>query len=132
MLRLFSWMFGSKNSITEQSLKAETAFVPTANGKTRLTDEQLAVVRSNRMLFEGVVYRIKKDSLSLVAELNKGREDVDCEKLARQMVFFQSQLIQASYNDPNVTAEQRQVLLNYHQINVKTALGERRGTSRRN
>ncbi|WP_051710981.1 hypothetical protein [Andreprevotia chitinilytica] len=77
-------------------------------------------------LKHSLVYRIKRDALLVVAEMNRGVAMDNCELLARQLAFVQKELIQAAYHDETLPKEQRLALAKYHAINIRQGLGERR------
>lgn len=83
------------------------------------------------LLKKSLIYRIKRDALHIVAELNQGRQMDNCELLARQLAFVQKELIQAAYHDESLPKEQRLALARYHAINIRQGLGERRTQSLR-
>ncbi|WP_155845244.1 hypothetical protein [Chitinilyticum aquatile] len=83
------------------------------------------------LLKKSLIYRIKRDALHIVAEMNQGRQMENCELMARQLAFVQKELIQAAYHDESLPKEQRQALARYHAVNIRQGLGERRTQSLR-
>ncbi|WP_432722384.1 hypothetical protein R0381_001713 [Jeongeupia wiesaeckerbachi] len=77
-------------------------------------------------LKHSLTYRIKRDALMIVAEMNRGATMENCELLARQLAFVQKELIQAAYHDDSLPKEQRVALAKYHALNIRQGLGERR------
>ncbi|SMC26856.1 hypothetical protein SAMN02745857_02618 [Andreprevotia lacus DSM 23236] len=77
-------------------------------------------------LRRSVVYRLKRDALLIVAEMNRGTKMEDCDLLARQLAFVQKELIQAAYHDEHIPKEDRIALAKYHALNIRHGLGERR------
>ncbi|AOY01326.1 hypothetical protein [Jeongeupia sp. USM3] len=77
-------------------------------------------------LRHSLTYRIKRDALMIVAEMNRGATMENCEMLARQLAFVQKELIQAAYHDETLPKEQRVALAKYHALNIRQGLGERR------
>src|SRR5690606_34891848 len=69
--------------------------------------------RSNP-LSQSLIYRIKRDALSIVADMNRGVPMTDCALLSRQLAFVQKELIQAAYHDESLPKEARQTLARYH------------------
>ncbi|MBE9609431.1 hypothetical protein [Chitinilyticum piscinae] len=78
------------------------------------------------LLKKSLIYRIKRDALHIVAELNQGTPMENCELMARQLAFVQKELIQAAYHDESIPKEQRLALAKYHAVNIRQGLGERR------
>ena len=83
-------------------------------------------------LRRSMLYRVKRDALLIVAEMNRGVKMEDCDLLARQLAFVQKELIQAAYNDERIPKEERIALAKYHALNIRHGLGERRTQPRRN
>ncbi|WP_230976332.1 hypothetical protein [Pseudothauera nasutitermitis] len=72
------------------------------------------------------LYQFKKDVLLTMGMLNRGVRHQDCEVLKRQMIFIQTQLFHAVYNDPSVPEDTREMLMQYHLKSVKATLEDRR------
>ncbi|KAF0814599.1 hypothetical protein IGB42_00653 [Andreprevotia sp. IGB-42] len=77
-------------------------------------------------LRKSMLYRVKRDALLIVAEMNRGVKMEDCDLLARQLAFVQKELIQAAYHDERIPKEERIALAKYHALNIRHGLGERR------
>ncbi|UXY15288.1 hypothetical protein N8I74_18545 [Chitiniphilus purpureus] len=82
--------------------------------------------RASHPLNQSLLYRIKRDALAIVADMNRGLPMQDCALLARQLAFVQKELIQAAYHDESLPREQRQLLARYHAFNIRQGIGERR------
>lgn len=81
--------------------------------------------RSNP-LSQSLIYRIKRDALAIVADMNRGVAMTDCTLLSRQLAFVQKELIQAAFHDDTLPKEARQTLARYHALNIRQGIGERR------
>ncbi|WP_410497741.1 hypothetical protein [Chitinibacter sp. S2-10] len=82
-------------------------------------------------LASSVIFQIKLQSLGVVADLNRGTVQDNCDVLARQMAWVQKELIMAAFHDPRFSPEQRKLLASYHAINMRANFGERREQGRR-
>jgi hypothetical protein len=85
-----------------------------------------AVERKTSPLAQSVIYRIKKNALFIVAEMNRGTIADDCSHMARQLAFVQKELIQAAYHDENIPKVDKLALAKYHALNIRQGIGERR------
>ncbi|WP_353155371.1 hypothetical protein [Herminiimonas fonticola] len=79
------------------------------------------------ILLESPLYRFKRDVLSLVAKMNQGVPNMDCEMLKKQTMFIQSQLLHSLTNDPTVPGNFKIMLMEYHAKSVRATLIDRRG-----
>ncbi|TJZ79147.1 hypothetical protein [Chitiniphilus eburneus] len=102
----------------ENALLAPTELLPA----TRARQE----AKATHPLSQSLLYRIKRDALAIVADMNRGVAMPDCALLARQLAFVQKELIQAAYHDESLPREQRQALARYHALNIRQGIGERR------
>ncbi|GAA5784069.1 hypothetical protein GCM10007860_19400 [Chitiniphilus shinanonensis] len=102
----------------ESPLLAPTQLLPA----TRERQE----AKASHPLNHSLLYRIKRDALAIVADMNRGVAMPDCALLARQLAFVQKELIQAAYHDESLPREQRQTLARYHALNIRQGIGERR------
>ncbi|ENO81283.1 hypothetical protein B447_09193 [Thauera sp. 27] len=74
-----------------------------------------------------VIYKFKRDVLSIVAKLNNGVRDPDCATIKRQTMFVQSQLFHSIYHDPAVPEATKKLLMEYHLKSVRATIGDMRG-----
>ncbi|CAL61340.1 Hypothetical protein HEAR1162 [Herminiimonas arsenicoxydans] len=79
------------------------------------------------ILLHSPLYRFKRDVLSLVAKMNQGVPNLDCEMLKKQTMFIQSQLLHSLTNDPTVPGNFKIMLMEYHAKSVRATLIDRRG-----
>lgn len=87
--------------------------------------------RVDNILLHSPLYRFKRDVLSLVAKMNQGVPNPDCELLKKQTMFIQSQLLHALTNDPSMPGSFKIILMDYHAKSVRATLVERRGEHQR-
>lgn len=84
------------------------------------------------VLSNAAIYRIRRDALMIVSNMNRGRsQPVSVEKMKRQMVFVQGQLCSAALADPALSAETKDSLLVFHRSTFVENIADRRGARRR-
>jgi len=76
-------------------------------------------------------YRLRRDTLMIVSNLNRGRSLPAMEAVRRQMVFVQSHLCAAALADPAFPEHLRTVLVEFHAATVRDHLFDKRGAKRR-
>ena len=77
------------------------------------------------------IYRLRRDALTIVANLNRGR-DVPCmEAMKRQLVFVQGQLCRAAIAVPRLPRRAKEALMAFHGLTVHKNIADRRGSRRR-
>lgn len=82
-------------------------------------------------LAKAFIYRLRRDALTIVANLNRGR-DVPCmEAMKRQLVFVQGQLCRAAIADPRLPSRVKDALVAFQGSTVAESLEDRRGSRRR-
>jgi hypothetical protein len=116
--KLLDWVRPSFKPQETQSLAARTELMPVQRSET--------VERKISPLAQSVIYRIKKDALLIVAEMNRGTISDDCSHMARQLAFVQKELIQAAYHDETIPKVDKLALAKYHALNIRQGIGERR------
>lgn len=79
------------------------------------------------ILLHSPLYRFKRDVLSLVAKMNQGVTNMDCDILKKQTMFIQSQLLHSLTNDPTMPGNFKIMLMEYHAKSVRATLIDRRG-----
>lgn len=77
-----------------------------------------------------VVYRLRRDALFIVSNLNRGLR-VENETLKRQLVFVQAQLCTALLADPRMPERVKSVVVKFHAATISENLEDRRGARRR-
>lgn len=88
--------------------------------------------KSPDVLDGAAIYRIRRDALMIVSNMNRGRsQPVSVEKMKRQMVFVQGQLCSAALADPSLSAEIKDHLLHFHRSTFVENIADRRGARRR-
>lgn len=78
-----------------------------------------------------MIYKFKRDVLSIVAKLNNGVRYPDCATIKRQTMFVQSQLFHSIYHDPGVSEATKKLLMEYHLKSVRATIGDLRGSRSR-
>ncbi len=81
----------------------------------------------DNILLHSPLYQFKRDVLSLVAKMNQGVVNTDCEILKKQTMYIQSQLLHALTHDPSMPGSFKIILMEYHAKSVRATLVERRG-----
>jgi hypothetical protein len=77
-----------------------------------------------------VLYRLRRDSLMIISNLNRGRK-VPNEEVKMQLLFVQSQLCRAALADPCFSTSTKSALLKFHSEEIIGGLADRRGKRRR-
>lgn len=77
------------------------------------------------------LYRIKRDSLVIVAKMNEGRGTPSLDAFKRQVVFVQSQLVLAAIRDPDLPVETKAALVGFQEASIRESIEDRRGVKRR-
>ena len=90
-----------------------------------------AAERAADPLSDAYVYRLRRDTMMIVSNLNRGLEQPNMEALKRQMVFVQGQLCKAAMSDPRVPRRVKAMLLQFQQLTVREDIDDRRGSRRR-
>lgn len=86
-----------------------------------------SVRQLDNILLHSPLYQFKRDALSLVAKMNQGVANTDCEMLKKQTMFVQSQLLHALTHDPSMPGSFKILLMEYHAKSVRATLMDRRG-----
>ncbi|GEM_PF-4058384 len=82
-------------------------------------------------LKHSALYRLKRDSLFIVAKMNEGTGAQGLDAFKRQIVFVQSQLVLAAIRDPNLPVETKAALVGFQEASLRETVEDRRGTKRR-
>lgn len=82
-------------------------------------------------LKSSALYRLKRDSLYLVAKMNEGKGTPSLDAFKRQVVFVQSQLILAAIRDPELPLETKAALVGFQETSIRETVEDRRGIKRR-
>jgi hypothetical protein len=82
-------------------------------------------------LKSSALYRLKRDSLFLVAKMNEGKGTPSLEAFKRQVVFVQSQLVLAAIRDPDLPVETKAALVGFQETSIRETVEDRRGIKRR-
>lgn len=77
------------------------------------------------------LYRLRRDALMIVSNLNRGHPVADMETIGRQLVFVQSHLCAAALADPRLPGKLRTALVEFHDATVRDHIADRRGARRR-
>lgn len=86
-----------------------------------------SVRQVDNILLHSPLYQFKRDVLSLVAKMNQGVINTDCEILKKQTMYVQSQLLHALTHDPSMPGSFKILLMEYHAKSVRATLIDRRG-----
>jgi len=97
---------------------------------TETADKEVSVTPES-ILASSLFYRLKRDVLELVANMNHGVSHSDCEIIKRQTMFVQSQLLHSLYNDPSLPSDLKILLMDYHAKSIRATVGDRRGENLR-
>ncbi len=116
--KIFDLLRPSFHPQDTHSLTARTELIPLKRSES--------TERKTSPLALSVIYRIKKDALMIVAEMNRGTISDDCSHMARQLAFVQKELIQAAYHDDTIPKADKLALAKYHALNIRQGIGERR------
>jgi hypothetical protein len=82
-------------------------------------------------LKHSALYRLKRDSLYIVAKMNEGSGIAGLDTFKRQIVFVQSQLVLAAIRDPHLPIETKAALVGFQEASLREAIEDRRGIKRR-
>ena len=82
-------------------------------------------------LSNAVIYRIKRDALMIVSNLNRGRRLPTLDTVKRQLVFVQGQLCSAAIADPKLSEKDKTILMGFHSTTVRENISDRRGANKR-
>lgn len=83
-------------------------------------------------LADAAIYKIRRDSLMIVSNMNRGSQVVNSETMKRQLVFVQGQLCTAACADPTITPQLKEALIAFHCATISENIADRRGARRRN
>ena len=103
--------------------------IPSAVKGDRMPTHEPQALRTHDPLSEAVVYRLKRDTLMVLARMNQGLIDPDL--LRRHIVFIQHQLVMAAIRDPAISSEIKTALLAFQDMTVRNSIEDRRGAKRR-
>lgn len=94
--------------------------------------ERMAVIKhtENDAFAGAAVYRLRRDALMIVSNLNRGHK-VSNQEAKRQLVFVQAQLCKAAIADPNLPDQDKSALVRFHAETISENLEDRRGIRRR-
>lgn len=82
-------------------------------------------------LSNAYVYRLRRDTMMIVSNLNRGMALQNMEALKKQMVFVQGQLCKAALADPRISQRVKDVLMRFQQMTVLEDIEDRRGSRQR-
>jgi len=85
----------------------------------------------NDTLKNSALYRLKRDSLYIVAKMNEGQGSPGLDAFKRQIVFVQSQLVLAAIRDPELSVETKAALVGFQEASLRETIEDRRGIKRR-
>lgn len=108
------WLFGMLSSTAEGS---------------RMPVHESHALRTHDPLSDAVVYRLKRDTLMVLARMNQGLLEPD--QMRRHIVFIQHQLVMAAIRDPAISSEIKTALLSFQDMTVRDSIEDRRGSKRR-
>lgn len=83
------------------------------------------------LLAESVIYKIRRDALMIVSNMNRGGQPVNSETLKRQLVLVQGQLCSAACADPKIPTALKDHLFAFHCATISENITDRRGARRR-
>lgn len=83
-------------------------------------------------LGDAAIYKLRRDALMIVSNMNRGGQVVNSETMKRQLVFVQGQLCTAACADPKVTSQLKEALIAFHCATISENIADRRGARRRN
>lgn len=78
-----------------------------------------------------IVYRLRRDALMIVSNMNRGRDRPSLEVMKRQLVFVQGQLCAAAVADPRLSDQLKSTLVRFQGATVHDNIEDRRGARRR-
>ena len=100
-------------------------------GQTSTSIRTTSAKGSTDPLKSSALYRLKRDSLFLVAKMNEGKGTPSLDAFKRQVVFVQSQLILAAIRDPDLPVETKAALVGFQETSIRETVEDRRGIKRR-
>ena len=77
------------------------------------------------------IYRLRRDALMIVSNLNRGRDLPNMEQMKRQLVFVQGQLCRAAIADPRLPSRVKDSLVTFQRSTMHESIDDRRGSRRR-
>lgn len=80
---------------------------------------------------EAAIYKIKRDALMIVSNMNRGGNPASPDKMKRQIVFIQGQLCAAACADPGLSAAVKDRVVSFHSQTILENIEDRRGARRR-
>lgn len=83
------------------------------------------------VLEESPFYRLVRDSLMIVSNINRGASLPPLDVLARQRQWVQGKLVEGAASDPGLTLNQRRTLIEFHVTTLRAHFADRRGAKRR-
>lgn len=87
--------------------------------------------RAGDPLSNAYVYRLRRDTMMIVSNLNRGVPLQNMEALKKQMVFVQGQLCKAAIADPRISPRVKDILMRFQQLTVREDIDDRRGSRQR-
>jgi hypothetical protein len=96
-----------------------------------LSDSPAASAPHPDPLKNSALYRLKRDSLYIVAKMNEGKGSPGLDAFKRQIVFVQSQLVLAAIRDPELPVETKAALVGFQEASLRETIEDRRGIKRR-
>lgn len=82
-------------------------------------------------LNDATIYRLRRDALMIVSNMNRGGQAISAEKMKRQLVFVQGQLCTAAVADPSISDDLRERLIAFQCATITENIQDRRGARRR-
>jgi hypothetical protein len=82
-------------------------------------------------LKQSALYRLKRDSMFIVAKMNEGNGPPGLDAFKRQIVFVQSQLVLAAIRDPDLPVQTKAALVGFQEASLRETIEDRRGVKRR-
>jgi hypothetical protein len=82
-------------------------------------------------LKNSALYRLKRDSMFIVAKMNEGNGPPGLDAFKRQIVFVQSQLVLAAIRDPALPVQTKAALVGFQEASLRETIEDRRGVKRR-
>lgn len=83
------------------------------------------------VLSNALHYRLVRDSLMVVSNMNRGLKTPPLDVLAKQKRWVQGRLIEGAISDPMLTAEAKAALIEFHANTLRSHLVDLRGAKRR-
>lgn len=85
----------------------------------------------NDVFAEAAIYKIKRDALMIVSNMNRGGSPASPDKMKRQIVFIQGQLCAAAVADPGLSPAVKDRVVSFHSQTILENIDDRRGARRR-